>query len=1550
MGKSLRRRPPSTTGKPSSPRLQSTTSGRRSSAQSSSGRSSPATPQSKVRKRLRVRASSFATKSARRTRTRRQLQADLDASNLSEDPTRSPSLSQSGRQTTDDGHDESVDKLLRDVRSLMRSKAPSTNSAENDQDDVLSLRDALKRADNQFRQDSAPSAGSSSASTTEAAREELGVVETVPSPPKSSKKKKGKNTPLLRERSTPEKSKKPPRTPQTERLARLRARLEKSRLTPEARSNSIEKDSDDSDMEMNLFDHKNDIEALKKDDPEFYKFLEENDAGLLDVDDLALSGDILADSEEDDDVSEETRSKKDDLDGDHVVKHSDSTRGTDQKGQSSRQYSENGEPKSAARSSALRHGQSKSSPTTTGLSIQARKDISTEQSQGASVRSSAGNPDHRSGENSDDGNTSDSDSSSSDSVVEDDIAGDIVRKDHVSDVAKDVLQSNVTPDRTPKRTTVPITVPTHDNSKSANKKQSPAKLDGPSEIAKTATVLGGSGSCSEGVKSGDHDGTSIKVADARTGGGLSKETHVVSRRVSSVGASERRNSIQQSDGDSLIVTVHSDSSDSESVVEEDIVVVEKPPIENATDPAVVIVDGDDESSDPELNDADENASIAKTVDVPKQPVQSSSALSDHEDVEPTLEVSKDTSGLKSPGSAHMIDVASTQVPPQIESNKSTKSPGATSKGSGSAPSTAAKTKKRSLSRRGSAVDDNNNSTALSKGDADTADHNGHKSSKSIPDVGRLAEEGPERRNVRTNLDDGARDSSTERLQNTTGSEVPTSGTHDDGDRTGYSSDDDSEEERLEEATAAIEAGIVVDVANATDNGDKTGNGSHEPSALLDDVEIDNNVGIKVAAHVEGEADGMAPDGRGGNNGMEVVDSSSGSDGSDTEGNGKASGAGGGDCSVADSDEESMDGAENEASDESSGVATLDNEVDPAVDEQPLVDLKYLRSLKELIDSHRAGVKVCKSLLLIFQSGRDILPRSIVGDGKGRSKSGSTEADEDKDARGAEPGLEEDEYEKDGTLNAGKLKFASAKAYQQAMNLAIIGLQDVLDRLLDKPGTKKAADVTPSKWVPSNSARWSSLQPLFRGYVYNMLGLCDSVVDPPTLRFLLRRLERVAPYTFGNEDLAKKILRVVLRIWSSDLQHVSQETRLQAYLLLNKLAHVSGNTELVLKFCFNSFISNIAPTCNPKTFVLIRFAVACLVELYGIDMGASYSTLFSYLREMAVSLRSVLVSKDESEDIEKVHNWKFINELRLWSRVLGKYGEEDELQPLIYPYVQVALGVMGLHPTPRAFPLRLHIASFLIDLVQETGVYIPVVPNLLLLLRCSELKKHPKHSDVKGLEWRALLRVNEDTVKTKGFLSGLVDGVTFEISRFFAIISKHVSFPELSFVAESGLRKIAKSLALPEWKSKIITLATKLKGTADEVVKARAKADLAPQGAISERRMLACVPGLDPATKMPIERLFEVERDRMQKQNRLRDEVSSQKRPNPATTAEDDGKTDSSASDVEPKARAAKKAKISTSRKGKSPSNPSLQVPNVNDDDEQDQVAKLDLDSDSSGSE
>jgi nucleolar complex protein 2 len=537
----------------------------------------------------------------------------------------------------------------------------------------------------------------------------------------------------------------------------------------------------------------------------------------------------------------------------------------------------------------------------------------------------------------------------------------------------------------------------------------------------------------------------------------------------------------------------------------------------------------------------------------------------------------------------------------------------------------------------------------------------------------------------------------------------------------------------------------------------------------------------------------------------------------------------------------------------------------------IVDMTVVRDLEKQLSLSRGAFKAAKDLMRMFRAGREL---TAVAQGNAptkaqQNKSGKRRRKEDCSDGDGDDGESDDEYVDDGSFAAGKVKFATARVYQKVMYLAIVRVQETLDKTLGKPN--RSGTALAARWTPNEHSRWKNLEPMFTSYVSQMLSLTTGMKDASTLRFLLKRSELLVPYTRGNVRLAKRLIRLAINVWTSETRDVSEATKLRAYLLLRCIADEPSNVETVLRAVYNSFYTGISRTCNPRTMPNIMFAAKCIVDLFGVDMAASYTVAFSYLREMAVTLRCVLTSKDRKEDADKVHNWSFINSLRLLAMILSTYGAESELRPLIYPYVQIAIGVMRVQPTPRTYPMRLHIASYLTIIVSSTGVYVPVSAHLFPLLRCGELHRKPARGVTKDLEWRALLRVSDDTVKTKPYLTGLVNGTVLQLSAFYAAVSRHVSFPELSHEGALTLRKFAKDVKVGEWRASAAALGDKIRENAKIVADARARADFGPHGAAGTLGMLEIVPGLEGDRRMPVQRFYDVEVARVKREESMRDE-------------------------------------------------------------------------------
>jgi nucleolar complex protein 2 len=101
------------------------------------------------------------------------------------------------------------------------------------------------------------------------------------------------------------------------------------------------------------------------------------------------------------------------------------------------------------------------------------------------------------------------------------------------------------------------------------------------------------------------------------------------------------------------------------------------------------------------------------------------------------------------------------------------------------------------------------------------------------------------------------------------------------------------------------------------------------------------------------------------------------------------------------------------------------------------------------------------------------------------------------------------------------------------------------------------------------------------------------------------------------------------------------------------------------------------------------------ELFALEPARSYPHAFTFIRTLAIHLRTVVRSTtsvsakgektDSADAFRAVYNWQYVHAIDFWSQVLASSadvdmqaengGQESPLKPLIYPLTQISLGVI-----------------------------------------------------------------------------------------------------------------------------------------------------------------------------------------------------------------------------------------------------------------------------------
>merc|ERR1711977_168766 len=318
----------------------------------------------------------------------------------------------------------------------------------------------------------------------------------------------------------------------------------------------------------------------------------------------------------------------------------------------------------------------------------------------------------------------------------------------------------------------------------------------------------------------------------------------------------------------------------------------------------------------------------------------------------------------------------------------------------------------------------------------------------------------------------------------------------------------------------------------------------------------------------------------------------------------------------------------------------------------------------------------------------------------------------------------------------KYSISNSQVYHELLVTALKYVPEVLNHHI--PVKETAAGKVR---VSTDSKKFKTLTALLKSYTSSVHHLLTALSDAPTLKLTLPSITPLLPYLLSFKKVLKNIVKTVVNIWSDTSS--DEATRITAFLVLRRLAVIGdpGLREAVLKTVYQGLIKGSRST-TVHTIQGINLMKNSAAELWGIDAGVGYATGFTFIRQLAIHLRSS-ITNNQQESYKTVYNWQYVHSLDFWSCVLSEHcspvkeaenGKESELRPLIYPTVQVALGAMRLIPTSTYFPLRFHLMRSLLRLSRATGTYIPLASALLEVLNSNEMKKlqSPARSKVSTL--------------------------------------------------------------------------------------------------------------------------------------------------------------------------------------------------------------------------
>ncbi|KAK7861683.1 hypothetical protein R5R35_005356 [Gryllus longicercus] len=393
----------------------------------------------------------------------------------------------------------------------------------------------------------------------------------------------------------------------------------------------------------------------------------------------------------------------------------------------------------------------------------------------------------------------------------------------------------------------------------------------------------------------------------------------------------------------------------------------------------------------------------------------------------------------------------------------------------------------------------------------------------------------------------------------------------------------------------------------------------------------------------------------------------------------------------------------------------------------------------------------------------------------------------------------------------KYVVTGSAVFNAVIQLCVLELQPALKKFLRIPSGKH---VDPSK----SKSQWTKVSKNISGYISDLVKLLGGVSSTSILAVMLKHLHQMVPFAACFPKLSHPILKKLVILWSTNEDSV----RVIAFLCILRLTTHQQNKilEKLLKMMYLSFIRN-CKFVSPSTLPAINFMRRSLVEILALDVNVSYQHAFLYIRQLAIHLRNA-ITVNKKENIQAVYNWQFINSIHLWADLLGATANNPQLQSLVYPLVQVTIGVIKLVPTPQYFPLRFHCTQILIELSKRSCTYIPIMPLLLEVLNTYDFNKRHTKVSMKPMVFTFIVRSSKSDMSENGFKDVIIDTIYKQILEHLSNEAHSISFPDLIIPAASQIKEFLKKCKVHNYCRKMKQLFDKIMENAQVVESERQK--------------------------------------------------------------------------------------------------------------------------------
>jgi len=443
------------------------------------------------------------------------------------------------------------------------------------------------------------------------------------------------------------------------------------------------------------------------------------------------------------------------------------------------------------------------------------------------------------------------------------------------------------------------------------------------------------------------------------------------------------------------------------------------------------------------------------------------------------------------------------------------------------------------------------------------------------------------------------------------------------------------------------------------------------------------------------------------------------------------------------------------------------------------------------------------------------------------------------------------YQTADLISYGRPLVVDANVYSELMKFTLSQAGKLFERFLSGKNNREV-----NFYILPNYNEWNKIRPTVNKYFECILKFLENLVDPTMKRYVIYHTAKNIHFLRHIPPMQRSLLRSWVHMWGSVTQPM--EVRLEAFAAIYEMGRLLNRNVL------RNILTSVYKLYRGRTSRVtvhnasqIEFMRDCLCQLFAIDLELGYQVAFVSLRELIITLRSCILkgsnpakkvlNKRQREDFNpdkkrpkyvagkdahrRVYNWVFLNSLRLWAKIISEHGVEKSspMNSLIYPLVQLILGVMNLKDGAKYFPYKFHCCSLVCELIEKMDIHIPMIPVLIFILDAGILKKPGKKSEGIAIDSKFRIKLTKaemtPTIKVQEMI---VNDAIEMLVRYCRAYTYSLAFPELVIPVTYWIRRISKDETIRyQYRKKLQILAQRLEKNADWVRNKRETADFAP---------------------------------------------------------------------------------------------------------------------------